>query len=174
MTANPEYVAAEPFDLALTHYYRSPTNWSEYKRLVAEGVRAGDPLAEYAMATWYLFGQEELRVRKSASRALPLLRRAARTLNRAMYELAVCQLSAEGTPYNPRSAIRLLERASDLGCIAALRALAECLESGTGIRRDVKRAANVRRRILSLSSGTAVEAAGRSRAARRPRFASGS
>lgn len=154
MTSETEYVPEEPFDRALVVYFASPINWREYARLVRVGVRAGDPLAQYAMATWYLFGHKQLRIARSPRRAVALLRDPARSLNRATYELGVCLFRGEGVRKDLAQAYRLFEQAAKQGCIAAVSVQADCLEAGNGVRRNPKRAAELRERARKLLSQT--------------------
>src|SRR6188472_4084564 len=82
----------EPFDVALVEHFSSSRDRRRYRKLVELGVATGDPLAQYAMATWYLLGDSDLGVTKDVRRAVRLLSQAARFFNRAMYDLGVCKL----------------------------------------------------------------------------------
>lgn len=141
----------DPFDVALPLYYAKPPQHSAYRQLVELGAAAGDPLAQYAMATWFLFGQRDLGVRPNARRAVALLSRAAKTLNRAMYDLASCKLRGHGTRRDDRGAYRLLVRAAGLVCIPAMRAQAFCLREGVGARRDASAASRIEKAANRLA-----------------------
>jgi hypothetical protein len=142
----------EPFDLALLRYYAPKRDMKGYRALVELGVRAGDPLAEYAMATWYLHGNAELGVARDAARAVRLLRRSARTFNRAMYDLALCMLDGEGMRKDARGAYRLFRRSAELGTIVAMEAQAWCLVHGVGVRRNARGARRLRIRASRLAA----------------------
>jgi TPR repeat protein len=140
----------DPFDVALPMFYASPRSHAQYRKLIELGARAGDPLAEYAMATWYLFGNAEIGVKRSPARAVALLSRAASTLNRAMYDLAICKLHGQGTKQDERGGYRLLARASQLGCLPAMKAQAQCLKQGIGVKVDRATAALLDKRANYL------------------------
>jgi TPR repeat protein len=147
-----EYAPYEPFDYALTSRYSSKRDPRRYRALVELGASAGDPLAQYAMATWYMHGEPDLRVSADMRRAVKLLKRSARTLNRAMYDLAICKLNGIGTRTDTRGAYQLFRRAAELGCITALDAQAWCLENGEGVRRDLRAARRLDRTYRRLSA----------------------
>jgi len=162
-----EYAPYEPFDLALGTLCRPKPDLRRYRALVELGVEAGDPLAQYAMATWYLHGNAKLRVTVNLRRAVGLLTLAAKTLNRAMYDLAICKLNGVGTRKDTRGAYRLFRRAAALGCIPALDAQAWCLENGEGVRRDLRAVRKLDATHRQLTAALR-RVAGRTRAPRRP------
>jgi len=141
----------DPFDLALSELYTSK-DMSKYQKLIEIGVRNNDPLAQYAMATWYLHGNTQLNISPNLKRAVGLLEKASLTLNRAMYDLGVCFSTGNGKPRNPRRAYRLFSRSAELGCLAAMSAQADCLEFGVGVRKSVSRAKKLRRKADELMS----------------------
>jgi TPR repeat protein len=136
----------EPFDLALPEFYGDGTRWTIYRRLVEIGVEIGDPLAQYAMATWYLHGQPKLGIKKNLRKAVVLLEACAPVFNRAAYDLAVCKLGGAGARRDPEVAFLLFSRSASLGSLAALEAQADCLASGIGTPKDLEAARLLRRR----------------------------
>jgi TPR repeat protein len=126
----------EPFDVALPEFYGTNPRWRIYKRLVEIGVEIGDPLAQYAMATWYLHGHSRIGTRKDLKKAVALLDQCAPFLNRAAYDLAVCKLRGAGTRKDLKAAFSLFSRSASLGSLAAIEAQADCFESGIGTKRD--------------------------------------
>ena len=145
----------DPFDLALVEYYRARPDMSRYRRLVELGAATGDPLALYAVATWYLLGSRQLGVRRNAKVAVRLLTKASQTLNRAMYDLAVCKSRGEGTRFDPSGAYRLFSAAAGLGSLAALIEQARCLRDGFGVAKNARLAARIEGKVrkLNLSLG---------------------
>ena len=146
--------APEPFDMALFDYYGAVPNWVRYRGLVELGVKLGDPLATYAAATWYLYGEPNLKLKPNPRKGIRLLERAARSLNRAMYEFGVFLADGLVIPANPKRAYRLFSQAAELGCAPALMAQATCLVQGFGVRRNVKQASLVRARAIRLAART--------------------
>ena len=136
----------DPFDLALPEFYGDGTRWPIYRRLVEIGVETGDPLAQYAMATWYLHGQPKIGIKKNLRKAAVLLEACAPTFNRAAYDLAICKLDGAGTRRDPEVAFSLFCRSASLGSLAAIEAQADCLASGIGTPRDLEAARFLRRR----------------------------
>src|ERR1041384_5906040 len=139
----------EPFDLALSEFYRVKPRMGLYKRLVMLGAEIGDPLAQYAMATWYLHGNSVLGIERDIGKANDLLDTCAATLNRAAYDLAVSKLRGIGVKKDPRAAFRLFVRASTLGSLAAMEEQARCLRLGIGTKRDAASARFLLQRVSS-------------------------
>jgi TPR repeat protein len=140
----------EPFDLALVEHYSKKRDDARYRRLIDAGVAAGDCLAQYALATAYLFGDRRLGVKKDLAKAIALLRKAAPTLNRAAYDLGVCYARGIGVKRNESRAYELFESSANLGCIEAMIVQAEYLIEGTGVRRQTARGRKLLRRAESL------------------------
>ena len=148
--------APEPFDVALVEHFSGTRDPRRYRKLVELGVKSGDPLAEYAMATWYLLGDAELKIRRDPRRAVRLLSRAARSFNRAMYDLGVCKLRGEGTRKDARAAYALFQRSADAGSVAGLRGQAYCLRNGIGVRPNVALARKLELRAQRFQDMTAT------------------
>jgi len=151
MKRDAEFANPEPFDMALVEYYSPKPNWTRYRKLIELGSKAGDPLAQYAMATWYLHGEPNLRIREDSRRAVSLLRKAALSFNRAMYDLAVCTMSGVGTRRDPERAYGLMSTSARLGSIPAMYTQAEWLQVGFGTTRNRRKAQEVLRRAKALS-----------------------
>jgi len=143
----------EPFDLALSEFYRVKPRMALYKRLVVLGAEIGDPLAPYAMATWYLHGNSAVGVQRDIRKANDLLDTCAATLNRAAYDLAVSKLRGIGVKKDPRAAFRLFVRASTLGSLAAMEEQARCLRLGIGTKRDAASAKFLMQRVSLWKKG---------------------
>jgi len=144
---SPRIPLLEPFDLALSEYYRSKPQMARYKRLVTIGARIGDPLAQYAMATWYLHGNSEIRVQKNVKKAVELLEACSVVFNRAAYDLAVCKCRGIGTKKDLKGAFRLFVWAANLGLLAAMDEQRRCLTLGIGTKRDPESARLLQRRV---------------------------
>jgi hypothetical protein len=138
----------EPFDMALREFYQAKPRWSRYKRLTKLGAEIGDPLAQYAMATWYLHGEARLGVRRNQRKAVALLEQCAPFLGRAAYDLAVCKLRGAGTRRDVKAAFSLYSRAILLGSLAAIEAKADCLALGIGTERDLQAARVLDRSVV--------------------------
>jgi TPR repeat protein len=169
MTASRKPVA-EPFDLALPEFYARSPQPRLYRRLVEVGARIGDPLAQYAMATWYLLGNKQVGIRKNTSKAVALLESCAHVFNRAAYDLAVCKLRGIGTKKDPEIAFALFTRAANLGSLAGLEERANCLSAGTGTEVNLEAArfysqqvACWKRQLQDIRSQAAPAPTGKSR-----------
>ncbi len=149
-------IAAEPFDVALVLRYTKSKDVASYKSLIELGAKAGDPLAQYAMATWFLHGAKDIGIERNVRKAVPLLTRAARTLNRAMYDLAICKLNGAGTKRDLRGAHSLFLKASQFGSIPALYALAYCLREGVGTRANERQARHLEARARRIEKQCAI------------------
>lgn len=127
----------EPFDAAMIEHYRDAPDWKVYRALIEKAARAGDDRAAYAMATWYLFGNEDVGVRKHAGRGRAWLERAARSMALAMCDLALAHETGRlGLAVDERAAYRLYARAVEYGGVAARHDLGRCLYHGIGVRTD--------------------------------------
>lgn len=130
----------EPFDVAIVEYYGSRPNWGLYRALIEQGAIAGDALALYAMATWFLNGEKNLGIRVNYREGVRLLTKAAKLLNRAMLDLAISYELGRGIRRNKKKAFELYARAARRGCIAAIEEQGRCLYYGIGVTRDRKKA----------------------------------
>lgn len=130
----------EPFDVALPEFYETNPRWKLYKRLIEIGAEIGDPLAQYAMAKWYLHGEPKLDIRRNQRKAVSLLEECAPFFSRAAYDLAVCKIRGAGTRRDLKATFLWFSRAANLGSLAAIDAQADCLEAGIGTPKDPQRA----------------------------------
>lgn len=141
---------AEPYDVAIKEYYSTGTDWQRFRHLIEIGVDAGDCVSVYVMATWYLYGNRDIGIKKDMRRAVRLLKQAALGSNRAMYDLAVLMYNGEGIRRTTKGAFRLFERSARNGCVAAMIAQAQCLYYGIGTPKNKRRAARIRANVDSL------------------------
>jgi TPR repeat protein len=118
-----------------------------YRKLLECGVRAGDPLATYALATSLVRGDDELGVAFDLRRGIRLLKRAAGTVNRAMYELGCAYEYGFGVRRDLCRARDLYARAAAHGSLAGMDAYARVLESGIGGPVRHAQARRLRRRL---------------------------
>jgi TPR repeat protein len=138
---------AEPFDLALVEFYKARPRWKTYKQFVDIGAEIGDPLAQYARAKWYLHGYVRLGIKRDLRKAVELLTESSRVFGLAAYDLAICKLHGAGTKRDAKVAFSLFSRSAKLGSLAAMEALAYCLESGTGTKKNLRAAAALLQRV---------------------------
>lgn len=126
-----KYAPYEPFDIAMREPFRRDADWKKYRALVELGVKAGDPLALHAKATWYAHGHRELKIAPSPRRAFALLTAAAPNYNRAMYALALAYRNGKGVAWSWRQWMVWLRRAANHGVLDARLRLAVELEEST-------------------------------------------
>ena len=158
----------EPFDAALIDLYASRVDWNRYRTLVELAAMSGDDRARYAMATWYLHGHEELRVRRNPKRARELLLLAARSSALAMCDLAFAYETGKlGFTRDPRRAYALYRRAARFGSIGARFDVGRCLVHGIGVRQDRQRGERVLQDAARLGYDDPTPARRSSRPARR-------
>jgi uncharacterized protein len=79
-------------------------------KLIKEAFKDGDPVAAYALVTWYLFGEH---LPKDWVKAVQLLKVAASSnVPEALYDLAVCYEGGAGTRKSPKKAYECYLRAA--------------------------------------------------------------
>jgi TPR repeat protein len=104
--------------------------------LLRSSVRKGNASAAYALATWYLFGQEPC-IKKDFIRAAQLLKLAAAAdLPEALYDLGVSYELGQGLKKNLKLAFRHYLRAALRGDGDAIFAVGRCLYWGIGVSAD--------------------------------------
>ena len=140
----------EPFDLALVERYRRKPDWRRYVSLIQAAAAAGNDWARYVMATWFLHGFREGRIRVNRPRALRLLRSASRSCPNAMVELARILEDGIDVRRDHASARRLLVKASEFGSVHALIHLAWIYGEGVNVRADHAKARRLMRRAAKL------------------------
>ena len=144
-----DMIQLEPFDEALLEYCSSSPDYRRYKECILRGCRAGDVLAKYARATWYIYGDADLGVVADSGMAFKLLAKIS-GFPRAQLDMAILCESGTGTKKDVRKAFRLYEASAKSGVVAAMGELARCLFWGIGAARDPSRALALRRRVYRL------------------------
>jgi TPR repeat protein len=139
MSAQRVYASVEslaPYNAALAEMRSDAPDVARAAALLRVAVKRGDAMAAYALATWYIFGQEPAISRDPKQGAI-LLRRAVKGgIVPAMHDLAVCYETGCGTPKAPRMAFDLYLAAALRGDAASVFSVGRCLYYGIGIARD--------------------------------------
>lgn len=104
-------------------------NLPEALGLLKRAVTRGYAPAQYALATWYLFG---VGVGRDASKAVGLFRKASSKVADAAYDLAVSYEKGVGVKKDVRAAFRYYSRAAKLGDHQSEYELARCYRWGIG------------------------------------------
>jgi uncharacterized protein len=102
-------------------------------------ARRGSPSANYALATWYLFGHKgaKIEIKKDISRAVKLLKLAARGgVANALYDLAVCYEIGAGVEKSEYEAFRGYMKAALLGDADATYEVGRLYYHGIGVSKD--------------------------------------
>lgn len=126
---------------------RRPTGRADYKRalelaqddltknlpealeLLKRSVTRGYAPAQYALATWYLFG---VGVGRDAAKAVGLFRKASSKVADAAYDLAVSYEKGVGVSKDVQAAFRYYSKAAKLGDHQSEYELARCYRWGIG------------------------------------------
>jgi len=109
-------------------------NYSEAFGLLRSAEKEGDPIASYALGTWYLHGTH---VKKDLQKGVQYLIRASKgNLKEAFYDLAVCYEKGAGTEKNLQKAFQNYLIASRLGDKDALYQVVRCLYYGIGVPKN--------------------------------------
>lgn len=128
-----------PYELALKAASRARPNLLQASTLLEEAHDQGDRRATYAMATWYLFGNEAHP--KNLRKAVQLLKLAAKAdIASAHFDLAVSYETGQGIKKNEQAAYRHFLAAALNGDNDSLTEVGRCLYYGIGIARDRKAA----------------------------------
>lgn len=102
--------------------------------MLQRASKLGCPDADYALATWYLFGRH---FAKNVKKGNYLLRRAAKAGNRdACYDLAISYDNGFGLSKDHQRAFELYLEAAMRGHIEAHKQVARCFWDGSGVRRN--------------------------------------
>ena len=121
--------------------YRKNPDYKMIASMLRRAIKKGNPQAMYALATWYLHGQEPY-VKKDQKAAIPLLQRAATAgISEAMWDLAMCYEHGEGVRKNASRAFEMYLRSALHGDKQAHMEVGRLLFWGMGVRRDRKTAA---------------------------------
>ncbi|UJW81302.1 tetratricopeptide repeat protein [Hydrogenophaga sp. SL48] len=127
------------YDLALKAASRKHPDLARASALLEEAHDQGDRRATYAMATWYLFGNEVYP--KNLRKAVQLLKLAAMAdIASAHFDLAVSYETGQGIKKNEQAAYRHFLAAALNGDNESLTEVGRCLYYGIGIARDRKAA----------------------------------
>jgi TPR repeat protein len=103
-------------------------------KLLQEASKLGCPDADFALATWYLFGRH---FAKNVKKGNHLLRRAAKAGNRdACYNLAISYDNGFDAPEDRQRAFELYSEAAMRGHIDAHKQVARCLWDGSGVKKN--------------------------------------
>ena len=129
-----------------SRYYESALKEAQLKNgdirkaygLLIRGHKAKDDRATYALATWYLFGRENV-IEKDLKRAVGLLRESALANNAdALHDLAVCYAKGAGVRKSDSKAAQLYVQAAIYGDKQSAYEVGRCYWHGIGVKRDRK------------------------------------
>ena len=147
-----EFIRTEPFDLAVAEASMAAPDWRLYRELMELGAEAGDPIAQYAVAFWYLHGHEDLGIEEGRYReAVRWLKPAARSFAPAMVELGLCLYYARGIRRDRKAAAALFQRAARGGSLRGKTLVAFIHEEGQGVPRSAAKARNAERQVAPLA-----------------------
>lgn len=134
MTKSQETTARDIYLSALRLARRAKDDYGPAAKLLQKSSKLGCPDADYALATWYLFGRHFARnVRKGNQ----LLKRAAKAGNRdACYNLAISYDNGFEVSKNHERAFELYLEAAMRGHVDAHRQVARCFWDGSGVKRN--------------------------------------
>ena len=102
--------------------------------LLEEAIAAGDPLACYALATWYLHGTHVKKSYKEGARLLSIAAEA--KVRDALFDLAVSYETGRGVAKDRPKAFELYKEAADLGDRQAMYEVGRMLYYGIGVAVD--------------------------------------
>ena len=136
------HAAKRLYDEALSHATATAPDLGRAFKLLSKAVEIGSPDATYAMATWYLFGQEPY-VKKNLATATRLLRLASDGgVASASYDLAVSYEKGMGVRKNLRLAFECYLRAALRNDSQSVCEVGRCLHWGIGTEQN-RRAARI-------------------------------
>jgi TPR repeat protein len=108
--------------------------YKEAFALLEEADKHNDPVASYALGTWYLHGTY---VAKNFQKAVDYLNKAAKgEVKEAFFDLAVCYEKGIGVRKNLRKAFENYLAASQLGDKEALYEVVRCFYYGIGVEEN--------------------------------------
>jgi uncharacterized protein len=127
------------YELALRAASRKRPDLVRAGALLEEAHDQGDRRATYALATWYLFGNEAYP--QSLRKAIQLLKLAAKAdIASAHFDLAVSYETGQGIKKSEQAAYRHFLAAALNGDNDSLTEVGRCLYYGIGVGRDRKTA----------------------------------
>lgn len=102
--------------------------------LLTQADEGGDPVASYALGTWYLHG---LFVKKDLKKGFQYLRKASRgNVKEAFFDLGICYEKGAGTEKNLQRAFKSYLAASILGDKDAEYEIVRCFYYGIGVEKN--------------------------------------
>jgi TPR repeat protein len=145
-----DYQPEEAYDIALPLLYQQKPPLFAFE-LVRIGAQAGDPLAQFSLATQYLYGNKLLRVQRDEKLGIVWLRRSAKSFARAKYYLAIAYAEGlSGVAINQRRSFELHCSAANDGHLGAMFETARRLHFGHGVLTNKKRATLMLRKARKL------------------------
>jgi TPR repeat protein len=124
------------YDSAMSHMRSENPNTRDIVATLRQAIDAGSPRAAYALATWYLYGKDDV-VPQDYGEALRLLRIAAEVhIPAALYDLAVCYANGEGVEQDWDRAFELYLQAALHGDDDAVFKVGQSYFYGRGVAED--------------------------------------
>lgn len=110
-------------------------DYRKVERLLLEGIEEGNPLAKYALGTWYLHGAHQFQ--KDVARGIKMIEEAAEgRVPDACYDMAYSYETGEATEQNLRVAFEYYLIAALYGNPQAFVEVGRCYQYGIGIEKD--------------------------------------
>lgn len=130
-----ERVRARRFYLAALRYaQKEPADYEAAARLLLMASNLRSAEADYALATWFLFGRH---FKKDVKKATVLLKRAQRAGNPdACYDLAVSYDKGIGVPKDRARAFELYLEGAMRGDLLSCEQVARCFSNGCGVKKN--------------------------------------
>lgn len=126
--------AKSKYETALAEMKKDTPDISLVLKLLNDSVEAGCREAEYALATWYLFGNH---VEKNLDKAVFLLKRASmKKHSSALYDLAVCYEEGKGVRKDEKEAFRLYLQAALRSDTQSFHEVGRCYYYGIGVEEN--------------------------------------
>ncbi len=139
------------YELALKIATRKKPDLARALTLLTEAHDKGDCRATYALATWYLFGNEA--IQRNFRTAVRFLKLAAKAdIAAAHFDLAVCYETGQGIKKNERTAFRHYLAAALNGDNDSFAEVGRCFYYGIGVSLDRKAAEVCFRRADALNA----------------------
>jgi len=132
--ASPQERGKALYEHALAEMYTEGPDIKGVLKALREAETLDSADAAYALATWYLFGEN---VDRNLKTAVVLLKKATTQEHvGALHALAICHEKGEGTRESPRLAFEAYLRAALRGEAQCVFEVARCLFWGIGTERD--------------------------------------
>ena len=130
-----ERIQARRFYLAaLRHAQKEPADYETAAELLLKASKLRSAEADYALATWFLFGRH---FKKDIKRATVLLKRSQRAGNPdACYDLAVSYDKGIGVPKDRARAFELYLEGAMRGDLLSYEQVARCFSNGSGVKKN--------------------------------------